>query len=914
MSRYSDHTTVGGQVLAHRFRMMKQNWRVILTIGKFSWLLFFLGYLLHSRSGSQIWNYFCCLKASWRAGMSSLPHNLFGTSFMCDGRGNFEEFSDFFIARSNFLMQFKENFEQFLLKDLKLSIGFALLLMAVAVYFNKKLGKSLTEDKELISGHNYVDAKTLRKVVKNKSDVTLADIPYPRGSETRHTLITGTTGAGKTNVIKELINQVTPENEKMIVVDTVGTFAGYHKDGRDIILNPLDPKSVGWSFFGECDDDALGEILLKSVAACLIDCGNAQDKFWEEAARIVFVETAKKAIREKKTTAEFLEILLKISLRDIQDYLEGTYGHSLMDRRADKMAISVRATLINAVSVFDILRDLGGENFSIRNWIASPKNGILFLSCTPAQRAAVTPLITAWLAAAAESLLRIAPTDKRTWFVIDELHNLKRLPRLDISLAEVRKFGGCFVMGTQMISQLNTIYGHETAKTVTGLCGTKIVMNIPEPITAKYMSDFLGEIEETTTAEAISYGANTVRDGVNISKQNAKKAAVPPGEIMNLKIGEAFVKFSSVDLAAKVKFELHESEEPREERQQAAQPESEVISAQDYVKTLSCSPNDPIFYGIPLNDTITSKPIYVFDEDTTPIAKFLDDARAKNKRIIVFEDGSKFYDSCFRKDCDILLNPKRDDGFAWDMLGEFEGNYLKFADALIKSADIDGEKLAIAEEYFFKVLSHLTHISITVDTVNVLNKLLFYPFKETAADFVEMLGISDKDMLLKYSGIRDYLSLKFNCLRPKNDKIREISAQDYVGSNRYDGSILFVSCFADADIKDFLSSILESACLRDAWKVFSTKHEVRKMKNCIVTASDMSEPPIYGGTVISSSTLSASREHLGRIFRDALQGNYPEASCFIRPCGFDKIICVNFGAPGCIKNKNSQTVMISPVY
>jgi hypothetical protein len=29
VSKYSDHTTMGGQVLAHRFRMMAQNWRII---------------------------------------------------------------------------------------------------------------------------------------------------------------------------------------------------------------------------------------------------------------------------------------------------------------------------------------------------------------------------------------------------------------------------------------------------------------------------------------------------------------------------------------------------------------------------------------------------------------------------------------------------------------------------------------------------------------------------------------------------------------------------------------------------------------------------------------------------------------------------------------------------------------------
>ncbi len=54
-------------------------------------------------------------------------------------------------------------------------------------------------------------------------------------------------------------------------------------------------------------------------------------------------------------------------------------------------------------------------------------------------------------------------------------------------------------MGTQLISQLEKIYGRELTRTIIGLCGTKIAMNVPEQITAKYMADFLGEKEEITS-------------------------------------------------------------------------------------------------------------------------------------------------------------------------------------------------------------------------------------------------------------------------------------------------------------------------------------------------------------------------------------------------------------------------------
>jgi hypothetical protein len=84
----------------------------------------------------------------------------------------------------------------------------------------------------------------------------------------------------------------------------------YYKAGRDILINPLDSRARPWSFLKECGDDVLGDILIKSVAACLVDCGNAPDRFWEDAARIVFTETAKKVVKEGKSLQEFLDILL----------------------------------------------------------------------------------------------------------------------------------------------------------------------------------------------------------------------------------------------------------------------------------------------------------------------------------------------------------------------------------------------------------------------------------------------------------------------------------------------------------------------------------------------------------------------------------------------------------------------------
>lgn len=555
MSKYSDHATMGGQVLAHRIRMMKQNWNIIWIIGRVCFLLSFIFSSMIRWRIQDIWNYLCILKAVIRDGMVSLPSSLFSNSLLWFKDGSTRWMSDYLLAKDQICLEAKEFFEAGLFSDLKVSICVGIGSMIFSLMFNKYFGKSLSDKKQIISGKSYVDAKTLKKQIKKKSDITLAGIPYVKNTESRHTIITGTTGSGKTNVFHELIQQVIEKEERAIIVDTVGTFVDcYFNPERDILLNPLDMRSVPWSLISECSNN---QVILKQVAECFIKSNNFSDSFWDDAAKIVFVDALKKIIKENKTEEQLLK-MLQCSASEWQQMLKDTCGASLMDKEAEKMAISIRATLINDLDCLQYLKlDRNKSSFKIKKWIESGK-GLLFLACTPAQRAVVKSLISAWLTIAAEAMLHTVPTDKRTWFFIDELHNLRRLPRFETYLAEVRKFGGCFVLGTQMVSQLNRIYGAEDARTIIGQCGTKVVMNVPEPITARYMGDFLGKKEQLTAQESISYGANTIRDGVNLSQHKEIRDIVSTTEIMNLKIGEAFVQFSGIETVGKVQFKYHE--------------------------------------------------------------------------------------------------------------------------------------------------------------------------------------------------------------------------------------------------------------------------------------------------------------------------------------------------------------------
>ncbi len=147
MSKYSDHTTVGGQVLAHRVRMMKQNCRIIFLMGYFGGLAFFFGSTLYCWNLNEIWNYLCCVKADYRATFPWLFPRFLNTSYILSDSGVWGLFADRTILLDKGIAVFKISFEQSLLFNIKLSVGFTIFTMIAMLFINKKLGKSLSDSK-----------------------------------------------------------------------------------------------------------------------------------------------------------------------------------------------------------------------------------------------------------------------------------------------------------------------------------------------------------------------------------------------------------------------------------------------------------------------------------------------------------------------------------------------------------------------------------------------------------------------------------------------------------------------------------------------------------------------------------------------------------------------------------------------
>ena len=127
--------------------------------------------------------------------------------------------------------------------------------------------------------------------------------------------------------------------------------------------------------------------------------------------------------------------------------------------------------------------------------------------------------------------------------MLDELPTLHQVPSLQPGLAESRQFGGCFVLGIQVVSSLRDLYGRNGAETISGLCGTRVVLAAPDKDTAQWSADSLGRAEIEEVSEAFSYGANTIRDGVSLTPKRELRPLALASEIMQLPNLQGYLKF-----------------------------------------------------------------------------------------------------------------------------------------------------------------------------------------------------------------------------------------------------------------------------------------------------------------------------------------------------------------------------------
>ncbi|WP_226554744.1 type IV secretion system DNA-binding domain-containing protein [Celeribacter naphthalenivorans] len=447
------------------------------------------------------------------------------------------------------------------------SIPAAFVLVLSALIF-AWVGRGLGEN-EHVRGSRLIDQEELARWSKQKwkayrkrfgrnvkkgPQYTVASIPFPPNAVEAQTGVFGTVGVGKTNALKEMLIMIREHSGRAIIYDRMGgLLRDFYDPETDIIINPFDQRSAVWSPFLEANTP---EALAQIAEVMIPQKPGTNDPFWSQTARLVFEYAARSLIKGKNpTNADLRRAIMTISADELEQLLAGTPGAHFFGKHVEKTSASIRANMIAELRFLEFLRD-DGEPFSIRNWVKSNKPGFIFLTGDAEHSAATRNIISTIVEVAANALMTCEETrDPSLWFFLDEVPSLNRLPFLVSKLAEIRQFGGAFVLGYQVYSQLEDIYGEKGAQSIAGTLNNRLVFNTPDARTAKLFSESLGFEDVLEQRENLSFGAHESRDGVAFVSQRVERPIVTASEIQALPQFEAFVRFAYDAPTAKVMFE-----------------------------------------------------------------------------------------------------------------------------------------------------------------------------------------------------------------------------------------------------------------------------------------------------------------------------------------------------------------------
>lgn len=560
--------TRGGQLQIHQLRMFHQiaNFAFFISFGVA--VLFFIYQINSDVSSQQMKHSIDYIKADYLVKFSTvIPKIEAKQVILLNNRETKVRSSD--ILRSPYYLKVYRQTKEIISENIGYSIivlvGSFLAIFAVWFYYGLNQKKTDTT-----KGIKLVKSEELARQIKDQkvdSDIIIEGLPLIKNAETRHILVTGTTGCGKTNLFDIILPQIRKRSypNKAVVIDIKGKYvAKYYNPDTDFILNPFDARSVNWDIWSDCQTEAQYEAFAHSI---IPDKKNQYDDVWDKSSRIVLIETLKKlAVQKKKNISEIFKKIDGMSLTELELFYKGTNAAKLIAKEADKTTFSILMNLVASITPLRYLSNIDNnyqERFSIRNWINSENNqgSWFFITARADQLDSIRTIMSTIIDIALNAALSLEEDkNRRIWFIADEIPALNKLSSLKKGLTLGRENGCSIMLGIQDIPQLRSIYGYDDAKTILNNINTHFIFRYQDSTTAREISEMLGVVEQEYHNETQSYGSSNIKDGVSFSKQTLSKSLVLPVEIANLKVGEAYVKYGGYDITH-IKMKLQQIQE-----------------------------------------------------------------------------------------------------------------------------------------------------------------------------------------------------------------------------------------------------------------------------------------------------------------------------------------------------------------
>lgn len=374
----------------------------------------------------------------------------------------------------------------------------------------------------------------------------------------KHTLLIGGTGTGKTNSLNFYIDQLKKQmtnNDVMIIFDTKGDFEKkFYKNGDVIIGNSKKYSQVSdkWNIYKEIvvdgwDKDAtqanISEITYSLFKEAL---DNTNQQFFPSAARDLFAAILEAHIRAGKNDINLKKLAFNNAA--LKNYLERLNPQKIIkllsaasdlasvlsyigDGESDQ-ALGVIAEMQNVIRKIFIGAFAKDGRFSVREFVRKKGARTLFIEYDMSMGDTLTPIYRLLFDLALKEAMGRSKSEGNVYFICDEFKLLPNLQHIEDGVNFGRSLGVKIFAGVQSIEQLYEMYGESKGKNIAAGFSSVLAFKANDASTREFVSDLYGK---NMVLEQYKTSNNTMIE----EKREGK--TVEDWHLNNLQIGQALV-------------------------------------------------------------------------------------------------------------------------------------------------------------------------------------------------------------------------------------------------------------------------------------------------------------------------------------------------------------------------------------
>ncbi len=365
---------------------------------------------------------------------------------------------------------------------------------------------------------------------------------------TTHGLISGGVGAGKTQILWGLIEQIAvKKNRKAIIYDVKGDWTSAMPNA--LLLSPWDSRSASWAITDDVNTPQAAEVFAQSLIP------SKDGEFWGPAARTILVGVLMKHIHDYQHEGipwgwRKLADSLAADPYELRDVMANHYpaGLRLLADPTSTTALNVLQTVsahTRAIEQLAIAWDDGTPraSFSLRAWAkdryTGPRQIILQAGEKELTARYIGAMINTLMPLIISPALRDAERTRTLAIFLDEFTSIGKLENISQALDKGRSKGCVVWLGFQSIDQIRATYSPDFASGLMSMVGTNIACRMSMGETQNFIAGLFGKRRVAITSHSQSPGSM----GPTISQHEETRPVVLPsqlGELGPIKRGKGF--------------------------------------------------------------------------------------------------------------------------------------------------------------------------------------------------------------------------------------------------------------------------------------------------------------------------------------------------------------------------------------